>query len=170
MDRLWIGLTALSVAGIVLFGWLLRKRYKALQEWKKGYQPPQMRFQYSADELTAEYDDMGDREHLLMRQFSWIFVPMLFLCGHGAAGGYQKCRTVQLDGMDHVRSFHCRVPAWHGGNRAAGGGKNGCKVCACMFADQMDMLWYMGCGHVCRIVHSLHSPVKAKEWWVVYHF
>jgi len=81
MDRLWIGLTALSVAGILLFGWLLRKRYRALQEWKKGYQPPQMRFKYSADELTAEYDDMGKREHILMRQFDWIFVPMLFYVG-----------------------------------------------------------------------------------------
>lgn len=78
MSRLWIGLTVLSVAGLLLFGWLLYKRYKALQEWKKGYQPPQMRFQYSRKEMEAEFDDMGQREHLLMRQFDGIFVPMLF--------------------------------------------------------------------------------------------
>ena len=78
MDRLWIGFTVLSVAGIVLFGLLLRKRYRALQEWKKDYQPPQMRFKYELDQINAEFDDMGDREHLLMRQFDWIFVPMLF--------------------------------------------------------------------------------------------
>ena len=81
MDRLWIGLTVLSVAGILLFGWLLRKRYRALQEWKKGYQPPQMRFKYAADELSAEYEEMGEREHALMRQFDWILVPMLFYVG-----------------------------------------------------------------------------------------
>ena len=78
MNRLWIGLTVLSVAGIALFGWLLRKRYKALQEWKKGYQPPQMRFQYALDEMNAEFEEMGRREHELLRQFDWIFVPMLF--------------------------------------------------------------------------------------------
>jgi len=85
MNRLWIGLTVLSVAGIALFGWLLRKRYKALQEWKKGYQPPQMRFQYALDEMNAEFDDMGDREHLLMRQFDGLFVPMLFYVGMALA-------------------------------------------------------------------------------------
>ena len=81
MNRLWIGLTVLSVAGIALFGWLLRKRYKALQEWKKGYQPPQMRFQYALDEMNAEFEEMGRREHELLRQFDWIFVPMLFYVG-----------------------------------------------------------------------------------------
>ena len=81
MDRLWIGFTVLSVAGILLFGWLLRKRYRALQEWQKGYQPPQMRFRYSANDLSAEFDGMGEREHALLRQFSWIFVPMLFYVG-----------------------------------------------------------------------------------------
>ena len=81
MDRLWIGLTVLSVAGILLFGWLLRKRYRALQEWKKDYQPPQMRFKYEPDAIRAEFDDMGDREHLLMRQFDGIFVLMLFYVG-----------------------------------------------------------------------------------------
>lgn len=81
MDRIWIGLTVLSAAGILLFGWLLRKRYKALQEWKKGYQPPQMRFQYDLEAMNAELDDMGKREHALLRQFDWIFVPMLFYVG-----------------------------------------------------------------------------------------
>ncbi len=85
MNRLWIGLTVLSVAGIVLFGWLLRKRYRALQEWKKDYQPPQMRFKYTAEELAAEFDDMGKREHTLMRQFDGIFVPMLFYVGMALA-------------------------------------------------------------------------------------
>ena len=81
MNRLWIGLTVLSVAGIVLFGWLLRKRYKALQEWKKDYQPPQMRFQYELNHISDEFDAMGSREHALLRQFDWIFVPMLFYVG-----------------------------------------------------------------------------------------
>lgn len=81
MSRLWIGFTVLSVLGILLFGFLLRRRYQALREWKKDYQPPQMRFQYTADELAAEYADMGERERLLMRQFDWIFVPMLFYVG-----------------------------------------------------------------------------------------
>lgn len=81
MDRLWIGLTVLSVAGMLLFGWLLRKRYRALQKWKKDYQPPQMRFKYEPDVISAEFDDMGEREHLLMRQFDGIFLPMLFYVG-----------------------------------------------------------------------------------------
>ena len=85
MDRLWIGLTVLSVAGILLFGWLLRKRVRALQEWKKDYQPPQMRFKYEPDAIRAEFDDMGDREHLLMRQFDGLFVPMLFYVGMALA-------------------------------------------------------------------------------------
>lgn len=85
MNRLWIGLTVLSVAGILLFGWLLRKRYQALQEWKKGYQPPQMRFRYTAQELNAEWNEMGSREHTLMRQFDFIFVPMLFYIGMALA-------------------------------------------------------------------------------------
>ena len=85
MNRLWIGLTVLSVAGILLFGWLLRKRYQALQEWKKGYQPPQMRFRYTKNELAAEYDEMGPRERLLMRQTDWLFVPMLFYAGMAMA-------------------------------------------------------------------------------------
>lgn len=81
MDRLWIGLTVLAVAGLILFGLLLRRRYRALQEWKKDYQPPQMRFKYELDTISAEFDDMGQRECLLMRQFDGIFVPMLFYVG-----------------------------------------------------------------------------------------
>ena len=81
MNRLWIGLTALSVAGILLFGWLLRKRYLALQEWKKGYQPPQMRFWYDPSAMKAEWDEMGKEQHTLLRQFDWLFVPMLFYVG-----------------------------------------------------------------------------------------
>lgn len=85
MDRLWIWLTVLAVAGLILFGLLLRKRYRALQEWKKDYQPPQMRFKYELDQITAEFDDMGQRERLLMRQFDGIFVPMLFYVGMALA-------------------------------------------------------------------------------------
>lgn len=81
MDHLWTGLTALSVAGILLFGWLLRKRYMALQEWKKGYQPPQMRFAYDLSAVKAEWDEMGADQHTLLRQFDWLFVPMLFYVG-----------------------------------------------------------------------------------------
>jgi hypothetical protein len=81
MNHLWMGLTVLSVAGILLFGWLLRKRLKALQEWKKEFQPAQMRFKYDLDEMNAELDEMGKREHELLRQFDWIFVPMLFYVG-----------------------------------------------------------------------------------------
>ena len=81
MNRLWTGLTALSVAGILLFGWLLRKRYMALQEWKKGYQPPQMRFAYDLSVMKAEWDEMGKDQHTLLRQFDWLFVPMLFYVG-----------------------------------------------------------------------------------------
>ena len=81
MNRLWIGLTALSVAGILLFGWLLRKRYLALQEWKKGYQPPQMRFAYDLNALKAEWDEMGKDQHTLLRQFDWLMAPMMFYVG-----------------------------------------------------------------------------------------
>jgi len=85
MDRLWIGLTVLAVAGLILFGLLLRRRYRALQEWKKDYQPPQMRFKYELETISAEFDDMGQRECLLMRQFDGIFVPMLFYVGMALA-------------------------------------------------------------------------------------
>lgn len=81
MNRLWIGLTVLSVAGIMLFGWLLRKRYKALQEWKKTFQPPQMRFTYEMEQIKTEFDQMSSREHALLRQFDWLMAPMLFYVG-----------------------------------------------------------------------------------------
>lgn len=85
MERLWIGLTVLSVLGILLFGLLLRRRYRALQDWKKEYQPPQMRFRYTEKELSAEFDAMDSRAHVLQRQFDWLFVPMLFYVGMALA-------------------------------------------------------------------------------------
>ena len=81
MDRLWIGLTVLSVLGIGLFGWLLRKRYRALQEIQKGYQPPQMRFKYTEKDVEKECDALGKQGRALLRQFDWLFVPMLFYVG-----------------------------------------------------------------------------------------
>ena len=78
MNRLWTGLTVLSVAGILLFGWILRKLYKQMQAKKEGYQPPQMRFRYRAQDLEAEWDDFSPKAHALLREFDWIFVPMLF--------------------------------------------------------------------------------------------
>ena len=81
MDRLWIGLTVLSVLGIGLFGWLLRKRCRALQEIQKGYQPPQMRFKYTEKDVEKECDALGKQGRELLRQFDWLFVPMLFYVG-----------------------------------------------------------------------------------------
>lgn len=81
MEKLWIALTVLSVAGLALFGWLLRKRYRVLQEKHKGYQPPQMRFQYAKADMEKEFDDMDQQDHALLRQFDWLFVPMLFYVG-----------------------------------------------------------------------------------------
>ena len=75
MDRLWIGLTVLSVAGIVLFGWLLRKRYRAMQEIQKGYQPPQMRFHYTLKEVEEECEALGDKGRALLRQFEGVYMP-----------------------------------------------------------------------------------------------
>ncbi len=85
MDRLWIGLTVLSVAGIVLFGWILRKRYRAMQDIQKGYQPPQMRFKYTQKDVEKECEALGQHGCELLRQFDWIFVPMLFYVGMALA-------------------------------------------------------------------------------------
>ena len=99
MDRLWIWLTVLAVAGLILFGLLLRKRYRALQEWKKDYQPPQMRFKYELDQISAEFDDMGQRERLLMRQFDGIFVRCYdagnFKCSIREGFQYKKKKACQ---------------------------------------------------------------------------
>ena len=85
MDRLWIGLTVLAVAGIVLFGFLLRKRYRAMQDIVKDYQPPQMRFKYTKKDVEEECEKLGDKGRALLRQFDWIFVPMLFYVGMALA-------------------------------------------------------------------------------------
>jgi len=85
MNRLWIGLTVLSVLGIGLFGWLLRKRYRALQEIQKGYQPPQMRFKYTQKDVERECDALGQQGRKLLGQFDWLFVPMLFYVGMALA-------------------------------------------------------------------------------------
>ena len=81
MNRLWMGMTVLSVAGIVLFGWLLRKRLIALQKQHRGYQPPQMRFGYDPAALTREWDGMDAQARALLVQFDWLFVPLLFYVG-----------------------------------------------------------------------------------------
>ena len=85
MERLWIGLTVLSVAGIVMFGWLLRKRYRALQEIQKDYQPPQMRFKYTQKDVESECEALGKQGRELLKQFDWLFVPMLFYVGMALA-------------------------------------------------------------------------------------
>lgn len=85
MNRLWIGLAVLSAAGIVLFGLLLHRRFDALREWKKDYQPPQLRFRYTADEISAEFAQMGQREKRLLRQFNLLMAPMLFYVGMALA-------------------------------------------------------------------------------------
>lgn len=81
MDRLWIGLTVMAVAGIMLFGWQLRKRYRKLREIQKGYQPPQMRFRYTAQEISGEFEALGADGRKTLRQFDWLFVPLLFYVG-----------------------------------------------------------------------------------------
>ena len=85
MERLWIGLTVLSVAGILLFGFLLRKRYMALQKIVKGYQPPQMRFKYSPKDIDTDCEALGEQGRTLLQQFDWLFVPMLFYAGMALA-------------------------------------------------------------------------------------
>ena len=85
MNRLWTGLTVLSVAGILLFGWMLRKLYKQLQAKKEGYQPPQMRFRYSGQEIGAECNKLEKDGCLILQRFDWLFVPMLFYVGMALA-------------------------------------------------------------------------------------
>lgn len=85
MNRLWIGLTVMAVAGLLLFGLLLRKRYRKMQEIRKGYQPPQMRFRYTEKEIAEECEALGQQGRTLLRQFDWLFVPMLFYVGMALA-------------------------------------------------------------------------------------
>lgn len=93
MEKLWIALTVLSVAGLLLFGWLLGKRLKALEGKHKNYQPLQLRFRY---EETA-FDDLDAQDHALLRQFDWLFVPMLFYVGLALAAATQN--IAQYDWM-----------------------------------------------------------------------
>ena len=85
MNRLWTGLTILSIAGIGLFGWMLRKLLKQLQTKKEGYQPPQMRFRYTHKEVEAECQELEENGCIVLQRFDWLFVPMLFYVGMALA-------------------------------------------------------------------------------------
>ena len=92
-STMWTVTTVCAVLGAAGMGWWLRLIHRSIAAEMKGYQAPQLRFRYTAKQLSEEFAVLGDEKCKLLRRFDLLFVPMLVFAGlcmavvaHNAAG------------------------------------------------------------------------------------
>jgi len=71
-NTLWLIATVIAVLGLIVFGLVLRRLYKAYRTVDGSYQPFQLRFKYAADDVPQKAQDA---------KFCYLFIPMLFYVG-----------------------------------------------------------------------------------------
>lgn len=70
----WNILTAVTVVGVCVFGFILSCLSKRLRALDKAYQPPHLRFGYRPETLVAEIPEGGEP---IVHRFGVLFVPTL---------------------------------------------------------------------------------------------
>ena len=74
----WLVVTAAAIVGTVGMYILLRRPVKTLSALCKGYQPPQLRFGWKAEDAAAGLDAQGLQ---VLGRFSLLYLSMVFFAG-----------------------------------------------------------------------------------------
>ena len=91
----WTIVTVVAVAALVGVGLLLSRLHRRLRALDAAFLAPQLRFQYTKEEMFAAVTKIGQDGHRILKTFGWWFLPMLAACALAMAVVAHNAATIR---------------------------------------------------------------------------